>query len=147
MNEIHARLEKLAFKKSVPFCYGCYRRAPSGTCEICFSDDLMRETKNGCEYGTDWVIKEILEEELTPVDLAEEFEEMIRQCYPETTKVAWMEFDTATLAKEMDSVSWRCALSDYEAQEESEGNIISFDSGSTYYHSQDIETYLASEEA
>lgn len=143
--EIQERLDKLAFKKSFPFCYGCYRRAPTGRCEICHSDDLMRETSNGVEYGTGHVIEEILGAELAVVNLEEEFEESVRQCYPETTKVAWMEFDTATLAKEMDPVAWRCALVDYESQEESEGNIISFDGGSQYYRCQDIEDLLNSE--
>lgn len=143
--EIQERLDKLAFKKSFPFCYGCYRRAPTGRCEICFTDDLMRETKEGVEYGTEHVIEEILNEELTPVNLEEEFEESVRQCYPETTKVAWMEFDTATLAKEMDPISWRCALSEYESNEESEGNLISLDGGSTYFRTYEIESLLDSE--
>lgn len=142
-SEIKERLDKLAFKKSFPFCYSCYRRAAAtGRCEICGTDDLMRETENGVEYGTEHVIEEILDAELTPVNLEEEFEESVRQCYPETTKVAWMEFDTATLAKEMDPVSWRCALVEYESQEECEGNIISFDGGSTYYRCQEIEDLL-----
>lgn len=47
----------------------------------------------GCEYGTDWIIKHILKTELEAVDLEEAFEESIRQCYPEETKVGWMTFD------------------------------------------------------
>ena len=145
--EIQERLEKLAFKKSFPFCYQCYRRAPTGRCEICCSDDLMLEMEGvGCEYGTQWIFEAILDVELTPVDLSEEFEESVRQCYPETTKVAWMEFDTATLAKEMDPVSWRCAQSDYESQEESEGNIISFNGGCKYFRRDDVESLLDREE-
>jgi hypothetical protein len=140
--ELYKRLETLAYKRSIPFCYGCYAKAPSGRCSQCFSDDLMREMAGvGCEYGTDWIIEAILNEELTPVDLSEEFEESVRQCYSETTKVAWMEFDTVNLAKEMDSISWRCAQGDYESQEESEGNIITFD-GSTYYRTSDVEEFL-----
>lgn len=92
----------------------------------------------GCEYGTDWVIKYILETELTAVDLEEEFEESIRQCYPEEIHVGWMTFDTVTLMKENDPISWQCALSEYESQEESEGKIISFDSGATYYLTGDL---------
>jgi hypothetical protein len=50
--EIQERLDKLAFKRSFPFCYGCSRRAPSGRCETCHSDDLMLEMEGvGCEYG------------------------------------------------------------------------------------------------
>jgi hypothetical protein len=50
-----------------------------------------------------------------------------------------MEFDTVTLMKEQDPVSLRCALSEYESNEESEGNIISLDNGSTYHWSQEVE--------
>ena len=99
----------------------------------------------GCEYGTDWVIKYILETELTAVDLEEAFEQSVRDCYPETTKVAWCEFDTITLLKEQDPISWRCALSEYESNEESEGNIISFDNGSNYYYLSDIENLISTE--
>lgn len=41
----------------------------------------------GCEYGVDWGIQEILRQELEPVDLEEVFEQSIRECYPEETKV------------------------------------------------------------
>ncbi len=97
-NEIFEQLNKLAIKRSIPFCYGCYKEAQNGRCKVCGSDDLMRLVPGvGCEYGTDWVIKHILETELTAVDLEEEFEESIRQCYPEETQVGWMTFDTVKL--------------------------------------------------
>lgn len=139
-NEIFEQLNELAFKRSIPFCYSCYKEAPTGCCEVCGSDDLMRLVPGvGCEYGTDWVIKHILETELTAVDLEEEFEESIRQCYPEETQVGWMTFDTVKLMKENDPVGWRCALADYESQEESEGNIVSLDGGFSYFYLSDLE--------
>lgn len=142
-DEIQKQLQQLALKRSIPFCYGCYKEALTGRCESCGSDDLMRLVPEvGCEYGTDWIIRHILETELEPVNLEEAFEESIRQCYPEETKVGWMTFDTVTLMKEHDPVGWRCALSDYESQEESEGNIISADGGSTYYSKQEISLLL-----
>ena len=50
--EIQNKLEQLALKRSFPFCYSCYERAPSGRCKTCGSDDLMRELAGeGCEYG------------------------------------------------------------------------------------------------
>lgn len=48
--------------------------------------------------------------------------------------------------KENDPISWRCALSDYESEEESEGNIISFDSGLTYYSVYKVEIFLEEDE-
>ncbi|HCM41625.1 MAG: hypothetical protein A2070_00950 [Bdellovibrionales bacterium GWC1_52_8] len=138
--EIKEKLEQLAIKKSIPFCYSCYRQAPTGRCKTCGSDDLMREMPGvGCEWGTDWIIREILSTELTPVNTEEAFEESVRQCYPETVTVAWMEMDTVSVAKEMDPVSWNVAKAEWESQEADEGNIISFDHGSSYYWTSDLE--------
>jgi len=144
--DIEMKLKALAFKRSTAFCYSDYIRCPTGRCPKCGSDDLMRITEeDGPEYGTSWIIEEILRKEITPVDLEEAFEESVRQCYPEQTKVGWMTFDTATLLKEMDAVSWRCALSEYESQEESEENIISLDGGSTHYFTKDVIELLEQE--
>lgn len=138
--EIQNQLHQLALKRSTPFCYSCYKAAPSGCCNTCGSDDLMRLVEGvGCEYGTDWIIKHILETELTPVDLEAAFEQSVRECYPEETTVGWMKFDTVTLLKEQDPVSWRCALSEYESQEIEDGNIITFDNSSTYFYVYDVE--------
>ncbi len=106
--EINVRLDQLAFHRSIAFCYGCYVEAPTGRCHQCGSDDLMRSIRGiGCEYGTSWIIEHILEAELTAANLEEAFEQMVRDCYPENTKVAWAEFDTVTLMKEQDPISWR----------------------------------------
>lgn len=146
-SEIQSQLEKIAFKRSTPFCYSCYHECPSGRCESCGSDDLIRmHPEIGCGYGADWIIEHLLKTELTPVDLAEQFEESIRDCYPETTKVGWMEFDTVSLMKDSDPISWGCALSDYESQEESEGTILSLDNGSTYFRTDEIEQLIAENE-
>lgn len=145
-NEIREQLKELALKRSIPFCYGCYQEAPEGQCRSCGSDDLMRLLPGvGCEYGTDWIIRHILESELEPVKLEEAFEESVRQCYPEETKVGWMTFNTVTLMKDQDPVSWRCAVSEWESIEADEGNIISFDNGSTYYRTHELENLLAGE--
>lgn len=142
-NEIQQKLTVLAIKRSLPFCYNCYCEAPTGLCQTCGSDDLMRLLPGvGCEYGADWIIKHILETELTPANLEDAFEQSMRDCYPEETTVGWMTFDTVTLMKENDPVGWRCALSEYESQEESEGNIISFDGGNSYFNKLEIEDFL-----
>jgi len=142
-DEIQQQLQQLALKRSIPFCYGCYSEAPTGRCTSCGSDDLMRLLSGvGCEYGTDWITRHILETELEAANLEEMFEESVRQCYPEETKVGWMTFDTVTLMKEQDPIGWRCALADYESQEESEGNIVSVDGGATYYSTQELSALL-----
>jgi hypothetical protein len=143
--EIETKLEELAFKRTIPFCYECYKEAPSGRCTTCGSDDLMRLMPSiGVEYGTEWVIKHILRDELTAVDLAEAFENFIRECYPEATNIGFLQnYDTVSAMKELDPVAWRCAQSEWESQEESEEIILSFDGGLLYYRTSEIEDFLA----
>jgi hypothetical protein len=146
--ELNQRLEKLAYRKSHPFCYHCYRRAPSGTCELCQSDDLMRELAGeGVEYGVEWIIKSLLRADLTPVKSEEAFEQSVSECYPETVKVGWLELDTVRVLKEMDPVSWDVARGEWESAEADNGQIVSFDNGSTYYWTHEVEAYLDEEES
>ena len=131
-DQLKEGLQKLAFERTTPFCYHCYKDAPTGRCLTCGSDDLMRHMKGiGVEYGTDWVIQEIIRSELEPVDLDEEFENSIRECYPEQIQVGWMTLDTVSVMKEMDPTSWRIAQGEWEDNEVNEGNLIEF-SGSFY---------------
>lgn len=142
--EIQTQLKSVAFKRSKPFCYSCYKEAPSGRCLTCGSDDLMRLVPGvGCEWGVDWVILHIVESELTAVNTEEAFEESVRSCYSEEIQVGWMKLDTVSVMKEMDPVSWSIARSEWESQEADEGNLISFDNGSTYYQREDVESLVA----
>jgi hypothetical protein len=112
MNDFQEPLAQIARIKSVPFCYGCYSKAPSGRCTTCGSDDLMLEYPGcGVEYGTEWIIREILREHLTPANLSEAFEQSLTDCYPETVKIGWIEYDTVSAVKELDPVSWDLAHS------------------------------------
>ena len=133
-NEIKDKLIALAEDRSIPFCYSCYKNAPTGKCSSCGSDDLMRLLPNvGCEYGTKWIVQHILETEFKTVDLEEVFEQSIQGIYPETTQVGWMTFDTIELMKSNDPISWQIAISEWASQEEEEENLITFDNGSNYY--------------
>ena len=141
--EIQQKLEQLAFRRTTPFCYGCYIKAPKGVCPQCQSDDLMRHLDGvGVEWGITWVIKNIIEEEITPANTEEAFEESIRGCYPETTQVGWMNFDTVELMKSQDPISWKIARDEYESELESDEQIISFDNDSTYYWIHDLESFV-----
>jgi hypothetical protein len=142
MEELQKRLEAVAWKKSKPFCYGCYKEAPTGRCPSCFSDDLMRATHGGVEYGIDWVVKELVEENLKPADTEAAFEESVRECYPEEVTIAWITYDTVSAVKELDPMSWKLAASEWIDQEVSEDNLVTFDGGSTHYSRSDIENYL-----
>lgn len=147
-DELLKRLEKLAYKKSHPFCYSCYRRVEGTHCKFCGSDDNMRELAGeGVEYGVDWIIKFLIRENLTLVDTEEAFEESVRQCYPETTQIGWMSYDTASAMKELDPVSWRIAESEWIDNEVEDDQLRTFDNGSTYYSVSDLEDYLDQEES
>ncbi len=142
-NEIQEKLEQLAFDRTTPFCYGCYVKAPKGVCPHCHSDALMRHLEGvGVEYGTNWVIKHILQEELTAIDTDEAFEDSIRSCYPEETVVGWLKLDTVEILKSQDSISWRIARDEYIDSLEQDEEIISFDSGSNYYWKNDLESLI-----
>ena len=140
---IYNQLTALAFQVSKPFCYACYMKAPTGKCDNCGSDDLMREMDGvGCEWGTEWVIEEILKEHLEPVNQEETFESMIEDCYPMETKVGWLELNTVDILKTMDEISWDIAKDEYISSLEEDEEVISFDNGSTYYWTTEIEELL-----
>jgi len=93
----------------------------------------------GVEYGVEWIIREILREQLTQVNTLEAFEQSVAECYPETVKIGWVEYDTVGTLKELDPVSWDMAHSEWIDAEVSDGNLITFDNGSCHYWASDIE--------
>lgn len=140
---IKNELQKIAYKKTIPFCYSCYREAPSGICKSCHSDDLMRLLpEHGCEYGTDWVIENLLEENLETVDITESFEQMIEDCYGETTKVGFLELLTVEVMKDQDPIAWDIAKSEYMDGLAQDEQVITFDNGSNYYWLNDLENFV-----
>lgn len=145
-SKIQEQLHQLALKHSTPFCYSCCKEAPSGCCETCGSDDLARLASGvGCDWSTDWIIEHILKTELTAVNIEDVFEQTVRECFPEETTVGWLTFDTVTLLKQNDPVSWHCAVSEFAFEEKSEGNILSLDGGSNYYWMSDVEALVQNE--
>ncbi|MBI1862364.1 MAG: hypothetical protein HYR96_15740 [Deltaproteobacteria bacterium] len=102
---------------------------------------------HGVEYGSDWVIRALIHENLEPLNLDEAFQESIRECYDATVKIAWIECDTVQALRELDPISWDLACSEWADAEESAGLIVSFDHGSTYFWAHDIECFLDEEES
>ena len=140
---ITKQLEALAFQVSKPFCYLCYREVKTSHCPKCGTDEFMRFMEGiGVEYGTDWVIEEILKEHLKPVNQQEAFEDMIEGCYPTETKVGWLELSTADILKTMDEVAWDIAKDEYISSLEEDEEVMSFDNGSTYFQTSDIENLI-----
>jgi len=142
-NEIRAAVLRGAEIHSRPFCYQCYETAPSGRCDRCGSDDLMRLVSScGCEYGLDWVAEHLVSDRLTAVDVDAAFEESVAEIYPERVKIGWIEYDVALAIKELDPTSWRIAKSEWLDAEESGGALVTFDNGSTYYRVADVEQII-----
>lgn len=143
MTDFAKALTQIAISKSIPFCYACYTRAPSGRCATCHSDDLMYELPGiAVEYGTEWLVREILREHLTPANTLEAFEQSVAECYPETVKIAWIEYDVIRALKELDPVSWNMAHGEWLDSEVSEGNLVTFDSGSSHYWVSEVERFI-----
>ena len=139
--EIKKNLEKLALEKTEPFCYSCYRIVKGTHCPTCGSDDNMRHLEGvGVEYGTSWVIDYLIEENVKPTNTDELFEDMIRDCYSETTKVGWLELDTVSIIKDQDPVSYEMARQEYIDSIMEDGEGMEF--GGTYYWISDIEEYI-----
>ena len=69
----------------------------------------------------------------------------MRSCYEEKVQIGWMTLDAVSVMKEMDPISWRCALSDWETQELDAGSFYSPDNGSTIYEMRDIEKFIEME--
>lgn len=143
MEELQKRLEAIAWKKSKPFCYGCYKEAPAGRCRSCGSDDLARLLDSvGVEWGIDWVLKHLVEVNIEAADTDAAFEESVSQCFPEEVKIGWITYDTVSAIKELDPVSWRLAKSEWIDQEVDEENLVTFDNGTTYFWKHDLEQYV-----
>jgi hypothetical protein len=142
IKEINIQLKELAYKKAVPFCYGCYMKSPTGACKHCGSDDLMLCLDGvGVEYGHEWVIESILEEELEPVDISESFEQMIEDCYGETVQIGFIESFTVVAMKNLDPIAWDIAKGEHLDSLKQDGEIIEV--GTREYWKHEIEGFLS----
>lgn len=107
----------------------------------------MRELPGiGVEYGVDWVIRELLDSHLTPANTLESFEQSVAECYSETVKIGWIEFDTASAIKTLDPVSWNLAHSEFVDSRVEDSELATFDGGHTHYWTHDIEQFINAEQ-
>ena len=63
-------------------------------------------------------------------------------CYPETVKIGWIEYDTVSALKELDPVSWELAQSEWIDNEISDERMITFDNGSQHFWIHDVEQFV-----
>ena len=87
-------------------------------------------------------LRKFLRNTLKPVNQTEAFEDMIEGCYPTETKVGWLELSTVDILKTMDEIAWDIAKDEYISSLEEDEEIISFDNGSIYYWTNEIEELL-----
>ena len=140
---LNKKLETLAWKSSKPFCYGCYKEAPSGVCKSRHSDDLMKLVDGvGVEFGIDWVIKHLVESNLTKYNTEAAFEDSIAQSYSETIKAGWMELDAITVMKTIDPIAWKMAHDEYVDSQVEDEQLVTFDNGYSYYEVSELENFL-----
>ena len=120
--EIYEKLEKIADKRTIPFCYLCYIDAPQGRCARCGTDDLMRLLPGvGVEYGYEWVIEHLLRQEVE--DISEEdqenlFMDYLDDCYNAETQVAFITVSTGWALKQLDPLAFETALHEYFSEDE-----------------------------
>ena len=138
---LNKALEEIAYKKTDQFCYACYKVVKTSHCPTCLSDDFMRHLDGvGVEYGIDWVIDHLIEENLESVDTDEIFEEMIRDCYSETVKVGWLELDTVNCIKDQDPISYDIAKNEYIYGLVDDEQLIQVKDN--YYWIHDVEKFI-----
>ena len=142
-SDLTERLERIAQRKTIPFCISCHVSAVSGRCTRCGSDDLGNLLPGvGLDWGRDWAIRHLIAENVRKVDVEDLFTDWVDEAYGGTVKVGWLELDVARTAKEMDPISWRMALSDWLDDETSSGTLITLDDGETYFMVHDVEAFV-----
>ena len=142
VEEIKNKLTELAFERTTPFCYMCYQLCPNGRCEDCGSDDLMRHLDGvGVEYGTEWIVESILEEELEAIDLDDSFEQMIEDCYGTEVQIGVIKSDVSTAIKNLDPIAWDVAKGEYLDSLIEDVSIV--EAGNGYYWKHELEAFLS----
>jgi len=137
---IEDRLEAVAYKVTKNFCYGCYVVVEGDRCPHCENDDFMRHMEGvGVEYGTDWVIEELIRQHCEPIDTEELFEQMLDDCYEEIT-LGNLSWSPSYVMKELDPTAFSCGVSEYIDGLVEDGEYYEFDGGC--YDSVDIEEML-----
>ena len=125
------------------FYYLCRIKAPTGKCDNCESDDLVRLNESTSSvYGVNWSIEDMIKEHLKPIDKEKTFENMIKDRYPEHTQIAWLKVHTIDVLKITCPCDWKVACDDYIHTLAQKEEVISFDNGSTYFWTSEIENLI-----
>lgn len=137
---IEGQLVELAYRMTDNFCYGCYRVVEGSHCPECHSDDFMRHMDGvGVEYGTEWVIVELIKEHCTAIDEEEAFDDMMDACYPEIS-IGYSTWQPSYVLKELDPIAYGLGVSENMQSLEEDEQVLQYDG--EYYHVSDIEEMI-----
>jgi len=142
-------LELIAYQKSDPFCYSCYRTVKpakgldSPRCIGCGSDDLMRKIDGvACEWGIEWVVGHLIKDNLEEVNTEEQFHRYLNEIYTENVKACGVDLYSKTQADlwlEIDPIAYDCARSAWlDGETRDEQRLFTTDNGNTYYERSDL---------
>lgn len=67
---------------------------------------------------------------------------MLRECYPETTQVGFLNLDTVTVMKDQDPIAFNIAEGEYIDSLLQDEQIVTFDNGGNYYRLNDLVKYI-----
>lgn len=143
-SEFNSKLEFLAHSQSYAFCYHCYKRIgkmgeQNIFCKTCGTDDLMRETDDGVEYGYEHVIDGFIRS-LEPIDEKEIFDNFLDEIY-EPVQIAGIEYSVSQILKDCDPIRYRVEMNDYFYNDE-----IFFEHNCKIYYKSDLEKFLEDKE-
>jgi hypothetical protein len=93
-------------------------------CPKCGSDDLMREVDGvGVEYGIEWVMEHIVENEGERADIEELYRDLLDECYP-PVKFGQLEYSPSQVLESVDPVAFRVGVNEYADSEIEDGRLI-----------------------
>jgi hypothetical protein len=146
INQIHAdEIREIAFQKSKPYCYQCSIVVKTKYCPSCNTDDLMRLVEGvGNEYGIEWVVEHLINNNLKPVDLDAEFHELLEELYPDSPTLcgAWVGQSQADILKDYDPIQYREMLLNEIDGREKDGVIFTIDNGDKYFLTTDLIAFI-----
>ncbi len=118
--KIYKVLLEVACSKAAPYCYRCFREAPTGVCGMCKSDDLLR-SKDGDPYvnyariAEESAIDELLSSltEISRDDLDAEFDDFLNDFLFDNVIIFGHEDGLAEIFSEEDPAYYNKLLNDY----------------------------------